>query len=218
MQNFDPAGKQVIASTEFSDTYAGPNGTKISSVSATPINVQDAAAPDATDGWAPIQTDLQTTGVWSWLGQGGAKVDQHPLHPQFSQYADDANVLQLAKNANTIGFTLQGASHSVLERDLAPSSDTKNHLEYKNVFGGTDLVYDVTTAGVNELLRLNSKPDTAPVWRWQVNAPGLTAVKDADGGITFSDAAGATAFSIPAPTMWDSAGTDKKADAAAAAG
>ncbi|TIH31226.1 PA14 domain-containing protein, partial [Subtercola vilae] len=216
VKDFDPTGKQVIAATEFSDTYAGPNGTTISSVSASPINMQSTAAPDATGGWVPIQTDLQTTGPWSWLGQGGAKVDQHPLHPQFSQYADDQNVVQLAKDANTIGFTLQGANHSVLERDLAAWSSTRNHLEYKNVFDNTDLVYDVTTAGVNELFRLNSRPDSSPVWTWRVDAPGLTAVQDPDGGITFSSASGATAFSIPAPTMWDSAGTDQRANAAAA--
>ncbi len=215
VKNFDPTGKPVIAATEFSDTYAGPDGMKIAAVSSTPINIQDSSAPGNTDGWVPIQTDLQTTGAWSWLGQGGAKVDEYPLHPQFSQYADDSNVVEMTKNGNTIGFTLEGAAHSVLERDLSPWSDSKNYLEYTNVFPNTDLVYDVTDAGVNEALRLNSKPETAPVWTWQVDAAGLTAVKNDDGGITFSDATGASAFSIPAPTMWDSSGTYNKADASA---
>ncbi|TIH32262.1 hypothetical protein D4765_15905 [Subtercola vilae] len=202
----------MLAATEFTDTYAGPAGMKIQAVSPTPINVQD---PSQNNAWVPIQTDLSTTGAFSWLGQGGAKVAVHPLHPEFSQYADDANVVTMTKDGATLGFGLQGAAHSVLERDLSPWSNTKNHLEYKNVFTNTDLVYDVTDAGVNEVLRLNSKPDTAPMWTWQVNAPGLTAVKDADGGITFKDALGETAFTVPAPTMWDSSGTDKKADASA---
>ena len=78
VSNFDPTGKSVIAADEFSNTYAGADGMKISAVSASPINVQDGVGS-----WVPIHTDLVTTGPWSWLGQGGAKVELHPLHPQF---------------------------------------------------------------------------------------------------------------------------------------
>ncbi|RFA17767.1 hypothetical protein [Subtercola boreus] len=206
LQDFDPDGKPVIAQDEFSQTYAGPDGSKIAAVSATPINVQDDAGS-----WVPIQTELETTGSASWLGQGGAKVDDHPLHPEFSQYASDTNVLRMTKGDDAIGFTLRGAAASVLERDLSPWSETKNHLEYKNVFDNTDLVYDIETGGVNEVLRLDLRPDAPQTWTWQVEAPGLTAVQDADGGITFTNGAGEIAFSIPTPTMWDSSKSDDPA-------
>ncbi|QWT24383.1 hypothetical protein KPL76_02965 [Subtercola sp. PAMC28395] len=214
VSNFDPNGKTVVAADEFSNTYAGPDGMKISSVSTSPINIQD-----SSNSWVPIQTDLTTTGPWSWLGQGGAKVELNPLHPQFSQYADDSTVVSMTRDSNTIGFALKGAAHSVLQRDLAPWSDSKNHLEYKDVFPGTDLVYDVNEADVKELLRLNSRPAAATAWTWKVDAAGLSAVKTAEGSIEFSDSAGEVKFVIPAPRMWDSSGVDgQKTDAEAAVG
>ncbi|RFA07846.1 hypothetical protein B7R54_00430 [Subtercola boreus] len=210
LQDFDPAGSAVVAHDEYSDSYEGPNGSRISAVSSTPINVQNAGGA-----WVPIQTDLQTTGALSFFGQGGAKVDDHPLHPEFAEHADDRNLLRLTKGGETIGFTLRGASASVLERDLAPWSSRKNHLEYRAVFPSTDLLYEVHPAGVNEVLRLNQRPADTPTWTWEVDARGLTGAMDADGGITFSDASGAPAFSIPAPTMWDSSGSGGMGDAAA---
>ncbi|MCU1479690.1 MAG: hypothetical protein JWQ19_476 [Subtercola sp.] len=204
----------MVSSDEFSTTYAaGPAGSRVTAVSPTPVNVQDDSGA-----WVPIQTDLQSTGPVAWLGQGGARVVEHPLHPVFSQYASDQNVLSVTKDGRTIGFTLAGASQSVLQRDLSPWSETKNHLEYEKVFPNTDLTYDVTASAVKEVMRLDARPVSTPTWTWVVDAPGLTASNGADGGITFSDSEGSAAFSIPAPMMWDSSGVDGvKGDAYASA-
>ncbi|WP_147305256.1 PA14 domain-containing protein [Subtercola boreus] len=202
LEGFDPQGRPVVAKDEYSDTYAGPDGSRISAVSSTPINVQNSGGA-----WVPIRTELQTVGPMSMFGQGGAKVDDHPLHPEFAEHADDQNVLRLTRDGSTIGFTLRGAAPSVLERDLAPWSQSKNHLEYREVFPAVDLVYDVQKAGLNEVFRVNRRPESSPTWSWEVDAGSLTGAVDPDGGITFSTLSGESTFSIPPPAMWDSSGS-----------
>jgi len=129
LSEFADGSQPVVDRDEFSTTYEGPDDSLVSAVSPTPLNVKDDSG-----GWVPIETDLSTTGPWSWLGQGGAEVQKHPLKPEFAEYADDANLLTMTRGDDALTFGLDGAAHSVLERDLAPWSEEKNHLEYKNVF------------------------------------------------------------------------------------
>ncbi|MFF1876140.1 hypothetical protein, partial [Kitasatospora herbaricolor] len=209
IDGFDPEGKTPVVSDEFSDTYVGADDSKVSVVSPTPVNVQN----DDGD-WVPIQTELSTTGPMSWLGQGGAEVKLHPLEPEFAEHADDSPVLKMTNDGHSIGFALKNSAHSVLERDLAPWSGTKNHLEYKSVFNHVDLAYDVDETGVKELFRINEELDSDPSWTWVVDAPGMTATPDGQGGVTFLDAAGDATFRVPAPIMWDSSDVDGKKAAA----
>ncbi|WP_179150684.1 PA14 domain-containing protein [Leifsonia sp. NCR5] len=209
LSEFADGDQQVVDRDEFSTTYEGPDDSLVSAISPTPVNVK------ADDGaWVPIQTDLSTTGPLSWLGQGGAEVQQHPLKPEFAEHADDAKLLTMSRGDDTVTFSLDGAAHSVLERDLAPWSEEKNHLEYKHVFDNVDLTYDVDTAGVKELFRVAKKLDKDPTWTWVVDAPGLTAKLDERGGVVFEDATGTDVFQVPAPTMWDSSDVDGKKAAA----
>jgi RHS repeat-associated protein len=199
VSDFDPDGKPVVARDEFSTTYEGAGDSKVSAVSPTPVNVQD----DGGD-WVPIQTDLATTGPMSWLGQGGAEVKLHPLQPEFAEHADDTSLLKLTSDGESIGFALKGSADSVLERDLAPWSNSKNHLEYEDVFPHVDLTYDVDEAGVKEVFRVKEHLADDPSWTWLVDAPGMTATEDADGGVVFVDQDGHDKFRVPAPIMWDS--------------
>ncbi|QWL29453.1 PA14 domain-containing protein [Rathayibacter toxicus] len=207
---FDAATAKVIGRDEFTTTYTFGD-KKVSDVSLTPSAVKN----DAGD-WVPVETELKTTGPAAWLGLGGAEVEQHPLEPVFAEHADDAAVMSLSREGHSVGFALRGAGHSVLERDLSPWADkkTKSHLEYKNVFDGVDLVYDVEKSNVKENLRLLHAPQKGEAsWTWEVNAPGLSVEKDANGNIVFRDDQGSTVFAMPAPILWDSSGTENKARA-----
>ncbi|TCO37923.1 RHS repeat-associated protein [Rathayibacter tanaceti] len=211
VDDFDASTATVVDRDEFTTTYAFGNSQQVTDVSLTPSAVETSKGE-----WVPVETELETTGPASWLGQGGAEVDVHPLEPSFAEHADDAPVLSMNRGGHSIGFTLRGADHSVLERDLSPWADSsaKSHLEYKDVFKGVDLVYDVETSNVKENLRLESAPEAGKAsWTWEVDAPGLAAAKDDLGNIVFSDQSGATVFAMPAPILWDSSGTEKKADA-----
>lgn len=209
----DLANLPVVEREEYSTTYELPDSAKTTVLTALPSNVKDDEGE-----WVEASTELSTTGGLSWLGRGGAEVEQHPLAPVFSEYADAENVLTMERDGHALGFTLRGAAHSVLERDVSPwaDDDERSHLEYKGVFDDVDLVYDVRTGLVSETLRLNAVPARgASTWTWEVDSPGLTATKTAEGDVTFADADGTVVYTVPRPQMWDSSGTARKADAAA---
>jgi YD repeat-containing protein len=199
---FDPSTATVVERSEYENTYADANGVKKTEVSPEPTNVQ-------IDGeWVPIDNSLQTTGLWSMLGVGGAQASLNPLHPKFTESASDPGMMTLTRDSHQVSFTLDGAARSELDRGAGPGDDARSHLEYPDVFRSTDLLYDVTNGGVKENLRLAEAPgaDGRASWSWHVSADGLTLSKDRTGVITFADADGKTVFVIPPAQMSDSSG------------
>ncbi|WP_146082134.1 PA14 domain-containing protein [Rathayibacter sp. AY1A3] len=208
----DPVdGLPVVERDEYSTTYERADSSRTTVITSLPSNVQ-------TDdgGWVEATTELETTGEMSWLGRGGAEVEDHALAPTFAEFADDDHVLTMESDDHKLGFNLRGAAHSVLERDLSPwaGEEARSHLEYKDVFNDVDLVYDVRSGLVSENLRLKKLPAVgASTWTWEVEAPGLTAAKSAEGDVLFTNSAGEVIYTVPRPLMWDSSGTNSRADA-----
>jgi RHS repeat-associated protein len=205
MQDFDASKAQLVSRDEFQNVYRNADGTNTAVMSVDPVNVQD-------DGqWVPIETDVKPTGPWAWLGIGdGAEVDHHPLSPEFAQSASDDGVYSVTNDGHRVSFTLADAADSQLVRDAGTGDDAASHVEYRDVFPSTDLVYDVSTSGVKENFRLKDAPgaEGRTTWTWNVDSDGLPLKKDADGNILFLDSTGATTFVIPAPSMSDSSAVD----------
>ncbi|MGA1836044.1 hypothetical protein VD659_03850 [Herbiconiux sp. 11R-BC] len=81
----DPAtltDSQIIDRTEFDQTYRLPDCSNYTKMSTDPLNVLD---DNGT--YVPIETAVQTTGPWAWLGIGGGEVKLHPLEPKFAEIA-----------------------------------------------------------------------------------------------------------------------------------
>ncbi|MBD8103767.1 MULTISPECIES: PA14 domain-containing protein [Plantibacter] len=203
--DFDAETADVVDRDEFSLTYDAGDGRRVTEMAREPVSV------DVNGEWKPINTDVTTTGLLSWFGVGGGEVDQHPLNPVFAETASDENLLQISRNGSDVGFTLVDAAASKLVRDAAPWSETKNQLEYQDVFPNTDLVYEVENSGVKELFRLSQKPgvDGRTSWTWKVDTDGSLRM-DALGGVEFLDAEDNVDFVMQPPTMWDSAGAGGK--------
>lgn len=211
----DPANlseADVIDRDRFGQTYLLDDGSKYTTTSTVPVNIEDA------DGaWVPIQTDVVATGPLAWLGIGGGAVPQHPLAPVFAENAGDQHVLSVTVGSHTVGVRLNGAADSGIDRSAGRGPDARSHVEYPDVLADTDLVYDVTNGGVKENLRLNSAPGSGGAsggsaetvsWSWTIDADGLTLAKDADGSVLFTDAAGEPVVMMPPAVVSDSASTD----------
>ncbi|MFC9558177.1 PA14 domain-containing protein [Agromyces sp. NPDC056965] len=206
LEEFDPAGVQVLDREEFSQTYKGPDGTRVTELSDEPLNVR-------VDGkWKPVETDLAGRGPFALLGRGGAEVAQHPMQPVFAENASEESLVTLTRGAHTVSFSLVGAASSQLTRDREPWSDEKNRLEYPEVFPDTDLVYEVTPGAVKELFELAAAPGAKgrSSWQWRIESDGLTLREDENGDILFEDAKGKPQLIVPRPIMWDSAGLSGK--------
>lgn len=200
--SFNKDEAAVVDRDEFSLTYDGGDGNRVTEMTQEPVSVK-------IDGdWLPINTDAHGTGPLAALGWGGAAVDQHPVAPTFAETASDVDVLTLSRGSERVGFTLMDAADSKLVRDASPWSSTKDHLEYLDVFPSTDLIYDVTNGGVKEIFRLSEKPGTSgrTNWTWKVATTGSLRVS-ALNAVEFLDAAGEVTLVMQPPTMWDSAGS-----------
>lgn len=206
LDDFDAAGAEVLDREEFSQTYRGPDGTRVTELSDEPLNVR-------VDGkWKPVETDLAGRGPFALLGRGGAEVAQHPMQPVFAENASEDSLLTLSRGAHTVSFSLVGAASSQLTRAMEPWSDEKNRLEYPEVFADTDLVYEVTPGAVKELFELAKAPGAKgkSSWQWRIESDGLTLREDENGDILFEDAKGNAELIVPRPIMWDSAGASGK--------
>jgi RHS repeat-associated protein len=115
--------------------------------------------------------------------------------------------VSVTSGGHTLSWVLVGAS-DVLGTQLSTRRSEPGPLTYREVLPGVDLRYEVEKAAVKETLLLDEAPVAAPVYRWALTAPGLTAEETADGDFVFSDAAGTPRFVIPAPVMWDSSGVE----------
>jgi len=198
---FDKKSAKVLEREEFSLTYDAGEGRRVTEITRDPVSVR------VGDVWKPINTDVSGRGFFSWLGVGGAKVDEHPLGPVFAETASDKNVLMVSRGGSRIGFTLVGAADSKLKRDVWPWSGQKDRVEYEGVFPDTDLVYEVENSGVKEIFELAKKPgDVGRVsWTWRVDFEGSLR-RDEFGGVEFLDADSNVDLVMVPPTMWDSAG------------
>lgn len=197
----DIAGAKVLSRDEFTTTFQKSDGTKVTEVSPTPINLlQDGS-------WAESSTTLRPDD-----STGGLSVDQNLLHPKLKDDAASDGVLSVEQNGYTVSYTLQGAARSNLKRPL-PSAirtgDGAAEASYPDVFDGVDLQYRVQPSSVKETLKLSQLPKlSATSFVWKVKAPGLTLAENSDGGVDFTDSAGTTRFRIPTPLMWDSSGVE----------
>ncbi|WP_369212645.1 DNRLRE domain-containing protein [Streptomyces flavofungini] len=76
---------------------------------------------------------------------------------------------------------------------------------YRDALPHADLVVDATRTGFEQSVVLNSPKavDEAGTLRMTLTAKGLTAKAESGGGVSFTDAAGRAAGTLPAPVMWD---------------
>ncbi|RLP76361.1 hypothetical protein D9V32_05685 [Mycetocola tolaasinivorans] len=200
---FVPDDAKLLERSEFENVYETRDGTKVSEVSLSPLNVE--VEPGEFE---PVTTDITGQGLAGAFGIGTAEASKHPLTPRFAEHADDPDAYTVSKDGHTVSFTLLGAQHARASRNLAPWGD-KNVISYPDVMSGTELRYEVSDGVVKELLLLDSKSAVGNgTWSWKVNSDGLNLERDDAGSITFSDKSGRTVFYVPTPMMWDSSGEE----------
>ncbi|ANF31799.1 hypothetical protein A0130_09030 [Leifsonia xyli] len=201
-------GATVERRDEKSTTWKNPDGTKTQQISPDPLNVLDGEGR-----YVQIETAVDGTGWLSPVGLGGGAVEDHPLHPEFAEFANSSDALSVSKDGYTVHFSLIGSRHSRLVRNLNPvaSAKDRSRVSYGDVLDDTDAEYAVSKAGVKETLKLSKAPGAKgrTSWTWTVDAPELNLSKDeVTGDVVFTNSSGHIVFVVPAPRMWDSSGKE----------
>jgi RHS repeat-associated protein len=177
---------------EFSTTYLRDDGSLLSRVSATPINMRDASGA-----WVPISTELKRTG-------GLIAPLAHPMSPRFSDTADDERAVTVSRDGHEVSFSPRGLFDSSAEI----RGTTRDELLFRDVQRDVDLQYTVEPGGVKEAIVLRAPISHEPSWSWTLRAGKLNPVMSEDGSVQLVGPDGATVMHIPTPVAWDSSGVD----------
>lgn len=179
-------------------TYAHPDGTLTSEVSAGPERMlQDGA-------WVDVDATLTTTET------GGIEAKAHP------------EGLTLASGSGTPARSLRAANDAA-GRDLVTLGSAAEQVTlqwkgglpepvldgttatYEDALPGADVIVRATRTGFEQYVKLRSKPAADDyTYTLPLKAKGLKATAQKDGSVLFTDAGtGAEKATMPAPMMWD---------------
>ncbi len=178
-----PSGQLVERlTTRFASTYAQPDGTVVSHVSAIPVNYRDAQGD-----WQAIDDTLVADGDGVSIAS-----DRYALHVPRSLASGP---VQIGLGGNGASFQLDGAA------DVAGATAGSTST-FADALPGTTVAERATPRGLSETLTIADA--SAPQTFSYAVAPtqGLTPAQQQDGSIAFLDADGTAQLRIAAPFMF----------------
>jgi RHS repeat-associated protein len=187
------ASEIVSARTEYSQTFANPNGTRTTQFFTNPVFYRPAGSSSLvpiTVGFKPLGTD------------GSAFTSaQAPVAVEVSDTSTTGDFLTTTYGSLSIGFRLPGdlagLGVSVKPTVAGPVAD------YAKILPGVDLRVIANAHGAKSFFAWPSLPDD-PTLRYVVDAPGLSLKPQEDGSIAFVDAKSDVVARIPKPYAVDS--------------
>ncbi|MFF3646953.1 DNRLRE domain-containing protein [Streptomyces sp. NPDC002564] len=193
--------------TETATTWANPDGTLTTTLSAGPVRMVrdgkwvdvDATLAHQPDGSIAAKAHPQDLRL---AGAGGAK----------ARSITEAAAAPDSKGRDLISLGIGNQRMAVQWKGGLPKPVIKEHQAvYPQAVPGADLVVDATRTGFEQFLVLKERPkdDKAP-WTVPLSLPGIDAKQHQDGSVSFTDKkTGDEVASMPAPVMWD-AQVDKR--------
>ncbi|WP_343949405.1 LamG domain-containing protein [Nonomuraea longicatena] len=181
------------ARTEFSTTYANPDGRSFRLEQTTvPIRVK---GPDGA--WATPDATLERR------SDGGVGPAASAVDLAFSGGGDGTRLVTMTRDGRTLTLGWPGPLP-------APALDGPN-ATYPEVFPGVDLRMTATTEGFRQVLVVKTPEAAAnPALKkieYSFAASGLKVQKTEDGGMSATDGNATPVFTSPPAAMWDSTGT-----------
>jgi hypothetical protein len=188
--------------TDFSQTFAQPDGGFVDSESLVPQRVEEA------DGsWVPVDTTISvqpdglitpgaiTTGLT--LSDGGS-----------------GSLFTLSQGGQSLAVSWPYGA-------LPTPTLSGATATYAGVLPGVNLLVSATPTGVSDVIEVTSasaavNPDLAEL-TFPVSGTGLSVSADAQGNLTALDSSGDSVFTAAVPQMWDSAGQTSSGPTPAAA-
>lgn len=186
-QSFDAVNSKLIEQNATTDTFQNPDGTRTAKIHQDEVN-----AKDDNGNWKKIDNNL------SKKNDGRIHNNFGKFDASFADSADADDLGTLKSGDSTLTFSLDNTKKG------RKSRNDGNKVTYDGVFDNTDLSYQVGTSLVSEYLVLNTKPATAPTYRFKVGGKGLTPSVDENGNINYADKSGNIVFHVPQGVAWDS--------------
>ncbi|MEV0449101.1 DNRLRE domain-containing protein [Streptomyces sp. NPDC050600] len=194
------SGKKVEAlseRTETSTTWANPDGSLTSELSAGPVRFErdgswtdvDVTLHKAADG--SVEPIAHPNGLELSAG-GGAKARSLKA----AQDAPARDLVTLGEGDEQIALQWKGA--------LPAPTLSGTRARYAEAVPGADVIVEATRAGFEQFVEIKQKPTTDDYsYTLPLKTQGLTVKEQADGSLLFLDERKKTQAVMPAPVMWD---------------
>ena len=191
----------AAARTEYSQTFANPDGTRTTQLFTSPEFWRTAAS----EPWQPVQLGFAPSGAPDRFESSRA-----PVSVRVEPAAADRDFVTVASGGYTIGFGVPGAGAAAAtagRRSVVPVVDGPA-ADYPDILPGTDLRVIANADGAKSFFIWRSTPKDPSV-AYVVDAPGLTLTSQADGSISLLDPEGVLVARIPRPYAVDSTPSDQ---------
>lgn len=218
-QGADPAIEAEVMDQRDRNTkiFKRSDNSRVAVVSAAPIHYWN-------DGrWVEIDNTL--TRLRDAEGNVFYQNRSNSYHVQFPQRLEEGRAVLVESQGHQLTFEPAGRKGQGKKAKVKASEAAKGASEaerraqlerrgvrliYPDVWQQTDLEYVVGPESLKENIILNKAPKSETAYTYRIQANGLLAVKQGDGGVSFDDAQGQTVFYIPAPYMTDAQGAYSK--------
>ncbi|MEU9031990.1 hypothetical protein AB0D46_31630 [Streptomyces sp. NPDC048383] len=198
------AGHRVEAVSERSETvttWANPDGTLTTDVSAGPIRFYD----QKLRLWRDVDVNLSRSADGSVaskahpqglkLGNGATRAGKTASTPTASEASTD--LVTLGEGDRQIPLQWNGT--------LPAPRLNGTRAEYVNAVSGGDLVVEATRTGFEQFVELKQRPaGEGYSYTLSLRAKGMKVDHQADGSVLFTDRKSRKTAVMPAPVMWDS--------------
>lgn len=123
--------------------------------------------------------------------------------------------ITVKQNDYSVAFSLNGAEtkskgkvenakvNNELSNDESLPNKNSSSITYKNVFVGTDIVYELEGKTLKENIIVDSFSDVKESYEFTISLNNLTAILNSDKSISLQNNDGETVFLIPSPVMYD---------------
>ncbi len=184
---------------EFSKTYKRADGSFTTVFSKTPLHTYDGSE------WKEIDNSLQSNG--DVIENADGKFDV-----EFPESLSSDDKITIENQGENISFSLNNIDESTAQ--VAPDTEAADVVEndlgkpvseitYENIGENTDVQYIVSSNYVKENIIVSNKSSLKDTYSFTIEKGDLTATLGDDNSLTFKNAQGETAFTIPAPVMTD---------------
>ncbi len=185
----------VSQRTETSRTYANPDGSFTSEISAGPERVKRNGTWHTIDASLTERNDMLVSKVHPHdlrLNAGGGAP---PKSLKAAQAAGPRDLASMGSGSQRITLQWKGG---LPEPQLEGSKAT-----YRNALPGADVIVEATQTGFEQFVMLRERPSGGYSYTLPLKTAGLQAEEQNDGSVVFTDAAGRQRAVMPAPVMWD---------------
>jgi len=193
--------------TQYSKTYLRTDKTFVTISSADALHYHD-----ENEYWQ----DIDNTLIIETNANGDEVVTntENDFSVELPTIFDEYNIVKVEKDGYNLSFKLidnediQESESNITEvetnADYEDLENKSSQVEYIDVLPDTDIVYDIKPQSIKESIILNTAPNGAVTYTYEITAPNLIAELQEDNSIRFYADEEEPQFIMPAPYMFDS--------------